>query len=82
VKKEGSEGQGPGPTIVNSTPTNKMDVYGDQPLEIIFQTTTSAPSLPTFRQRLKNFLFPITFPDIILDNSHSTTLNFITVSRS
>jgi len=40
-----------GPTIWNSLPDNVI----------------SAPSLSTFRQRLKTFLFPASFPDIIID---------------
>ena len=40
-----------GPTIWNSLPDNVM----------------STPSLPTFRQRLKTFLFQASFPDIIID---------------
>jgi len=40
-----------GPTIWNSLPDN----------------VTSAPSLSTFRQRLKTFLFQASFPDIIID---------------
>lgn len=42
-----------GPTIWNNLPDN----------------VTSAPSLTTFPRHRKNFLFPISFPDIILDNS-------------
>jgi len=40
-----------GPTIWNSLPDNVI----------------SAPSLSTFRQRLKTFLFQASFPDIIID---------------
>jgi len=40
-----------GPTICNSLPDNM----------------TSAPSLSTFRQHLKTFLFQASFPDIITD---------------
>jgi len=40
-----------GPTIWNSLPDN-----------VIF-----VPSLSTFRQRLKTFLFQASFPDIIID---------------
>jgi len=40
-----------GPTIWNSLPDNVI----------------SAPSLSTFRQRLKTFLFQASFPDIITD---------------
>jgi len=40
-----------GPTIWNSLPDNVMSV----------------PSLSTFRQRLKTFLFEASFPDIIID---------------
>jgi len=40
-----------GPTIWNSLPDNVI----------------SAPSLSTFRQRLKSFLFQASFPDIIID---------------
>jgi len=40
-----------GPTIWNSLPDSVI----------------SAPSLPTFRQRLKTFLFQASFPDIITD---------------
>jgi len=39
-----------GPTIWNSLPDNVI----------------SAPSLSTFRQRLKTFLFQASFPDIII----------------
>jgi len=40
-----------GPTVWNSLPDNVI----------------SAPSLSTFRQRLKTFLFQASFPDIIID---------------
>jgi len=40
-----------GPTIWNSLPDSVI----------------SAPSLSTFRQRLKTFLFQASFPDIIID---------------
>jgi len=40
-----------GPTIWNSLPDNVI----------------SAPSLLTFRQRLKTFLFQASFPDIVID---------------
>jgi len=42
-----------GPTIWNSLPDN----------------VTSAPSLSTFRQHLKNFLFQASCPDIIVDSN-------------
>ena len=40
-----------GPTIWNSLPDSVI----------------SAPSLSTFRQRLKTFLSPASFPDIVID---------------
>jgi len=43
-------------------PVAGPSVWNDLP-----DTVTSAPTLSTFRQRLKTYLFSLSFPDIILD---------------
>jgi len=48
--------------VSKSRPSDRLNNLPDN--------VTSASSLPTFRQRLKNFLFPISFPDIVLANSY------------
>jgi len=50
--------------ITNNTPWNSL------PDNVI-----SAPSLSTFRQRLKTFLFPASLPDIIIDHLYSATFS-------